>query len=364
MPHDRPRRQRPGGSSSNSRSGPDRAGRRGGSDDRSGSGRARSDDRRGGNGRGGQGSRRDDRDDRGRRSNGRRGGPSRGDGDRYGSRPEPRTEAERRAAEVRKRRGPRRTERTPEREQAKIESREVEEWIDEGSVRDVAAAATKRAASGDRHRPAPEVDPEVVAEIHAAVDPQRAARLSERLAAASAALDRERFDEARRMIAPLMRELPRVAAVHEVAGLAAYRTGRWRHAAQSLELARQLRADPSLLPVLADSYRGLRQWSDVDEVWKQIKAASPPHDVMAEGRIVVASAHADRGDLAEAIAIMQPEQQPPKRVRAHHLRQWYVMADFYDRAGDTVSATRWFRQIAEREPGFADVRERLRSLGR
>ncbi|MFW2332302.1 tetratricopeptide repeat protein [Ilumatobacter sp.] len=265
---------------------------------------------------------------------------------------------------MRKTRGPRRTERTPEREREQIESRETEQWIDEGSVRDAAVAATRRGGSSDRDRPSPEVDPEVVAEIHAALDPRRAARLSERLASASAALDRERFDEARRMVAPLVRELPQVAAVHEINGLAAYRTGRWRHAAQSLELARQLKPDPALLPVLADSYRAMKRWDDVDAVWRDVKAASPAHDVMAEARIVVASSYADRGDLGEAIALMQPSQQAPKRVRAHHLRQWYVLADFYDRAGDTVSATRWFQQIASREPHFADVRDRLRALGR
>ena len=265
---------------------------------------------------------------------------------------------------MRKRRGPRRTERTPELEREQIESREIEQWIDEGSVRDAAVGATQRGGAKDRDRPAPEVDPEVVAEIHQALDPQRAARLSERLASASAALDRERFDEARRMVTPLVRELPQVAAVHEVSGLANYRTGRWRQAAQSLELARQLKPDPTLLPVLADCYRALKRWDDVDTVWRDVRAASPQHDVMAEARIVVAGAYADRGDLSAAIALMEPAQQPPKRVRTHHLRQWYVLADLYDRAGDTVSATRWFQQIASREPNFADVRDRLRSLGR
>ena len=282
----------------------------------------------------------------------------------YGGRPEPRTEAERRAEQVRKTRGPRRTERTPEHEQAKIEARETEQWIDEGSVRDAAVGATKRGAAGDRDRQAPEVDPEVVAEIHAALDPQRAARLSERLASASAALDRERFEEAKRMVTPLVRELPQVAAVHEVSGLASYRLGRWKQAAQSLELARQLRPDPTLLPALADCYRAQRRWADVDDVWDAVKAASPPHDVMAEARIVVAGAYADRGDLAEAIKLMGPAQQAPKRVRTHHLRQWYVLGDLYDRAGDTVAAARWFQEIASREPQFADVRDRLRSLGR
>ena len=265
---------------------------------------------------------------------------------------------------MRARRGPRRTPITPEGEQAKIEAREVEQWIDEGSLREVAEEATERAAGRDRERPAPEVDPEVVAEIHSAVDPRRAARLSERLAAAASALDRERFDEARRMVTPLVRELPRVAAVHEVNGLASYRTGRWKQAAQSLELARQLRPDPSLLPVLADCYRALGQWKDVDTVWSDVRKASPPHEVMAEARIVVASSLADRGDLKQAIELMSASAKPPKRVRDHHLRQWYVLADLYDRAGDTVAASRWFREVAQHDAAFSDVRDRLRTLGR
>ena len=265
---------------------------------------------------------------------------------------------------MRARRGPRRTPITPEGEQAKIEGRQVDQWIDEGSIRSEAEAATSRAAGRGRERPAPEVDPEVVAEIHDAVDPRRAARLSERLASAAAALDRERFDEARRMVAPLVRELPQVAAVHEVNGLASYRTGRWKQAAQSLELARQLHPDPTMLPVLADCYRALKRWKDVDTVWADIRASSPPHDVIAEGRIVMAGSLADRGELKQAIDLMSAATKPPKRVRDHHLRQWYVLADLYDRAGDTVAASRWFREIAQRDPAFSDVRDRLRTLGR
>ena len=90
--------------------------------------------------------------------------------------------------------------------------------------------------------------------------------------------------------------------------------------------------------MLADCYRAQKRWTDVENVWNDVKKASPPHDVMAEARIVVASSLADRGDLARAIELMEPAQQAPKRVRYHHLRQWYVLADLYDRAGDTVSA--------------------------
>lgn len=338
MPDDRSRRARPG------RPGKP-AGRRGGRDGGRGDGR--------GDGRGAS------------RSSGRgpSSGRSRGRRDERLER-EPRTEAERRAAAVRASRGPRRTPRSEDGDRAKIEARTTEEWIDEGSVRDEAVAATTRAAGRSRDRKPAEVDPEVAAQISEALDPTRAARLTERLASASGALDRERFEEAKRIVTPLARELPNVAAVHEVGGLANYRLGRWRQAAQSLELARQLHPDPSLLPVLADCYRALRRWSDVDSVWRDVKAASPTHDVMAEARIVVAGSLADRGDLKAAIGLLAPATKAPKRVRDHHLRQWYVLGDLYDRAGDTVSAARWFREITARDPAFSDVRERLRALGR
>jgi hypothetical protein len=54
----------------------------------------------------------------------------------------------------------------------------------------------------------------------------------------------------------------------------------------------------------------------------------------------------------------------PKQVREHHLRQWYVLADLCDRAGDTVSAARWFRTLAAVDPTYVDVVDRLRALGR
>ena len=212
------------------------------------------------------------------------------------TRPEPRTEAERRAAEVRARRAPRKPV-DPNVEREQIEQRQTEQWVDEGSIRAEAQAATARAAS-PRPRRETTIDPEVLAEVQERQrDPKRAERLAERLTSAAAALDRERFDDARRMVAPVVRELPSIAAGHEINGLANYRMGRWREAAASLEEARHLRPDPALLPVLADCYRAMKRWTAVDAMWREIRELSPSHEVMAEARIVVAGAHADRGEL-------------------------------------------------------------------
>ena len=54
----------------------------------------------------------------------------------------------------------------------------------------------------------------------------------------------------------------------------------------------------------------------------------------------------------------------PKKVREHHLRQWYVIGDLSDRSGDVMAARRWFGLVARATPDFADVQDRLRSLGR
>ena len=239
---------------------------------------------------------------------------------------------------------------------------EPEQWVDEGSVREEAVAAVVRAAPA--RRPG-ELDPATAERVGAAVgSTQRATRLRERLVAAYEALERERFADARRMANALVRELTDVSAVHEIIGLANYRLGAWRQAAVALERAQSLSPDAATLPVLMDCLRALRRHRDVESAWRELKSMSPSHEVMAEGRIVMAGSFADRGELRAALEVMQPAVARPKRIRDHHLRQWYVIADLHDRAGDTVSAARFFDLVARQDPGFVDVRQRLRGLGR
>lgn len=270
---------------------------------------------------------------------------------------------------MRARREPREP-RDPEAERQRIESREIEEWIDEGEasdLRDEAADAAARAGRPARSRPRthPPLDPEVAAQISAqAADRRVAERMISRLGQAQDALDHDRLDEARRVIMPIVKAVPGVAAVHEVSGLIGYRLGRFRDAVRDLEAAAALKPNIDLLPVLADSYRALRRWTEVDRVWLAIREASPAQGILAEGRIVAASSLADRGDLAGAISTMGSVPTSPKRVRDHHLRLWYVLGDLHDRAGNTLEATRWFERVSQHDNDFVDVSQRLRSLGR
>jgi Flp pilus assembly protein TadD len=79
---------------------------------------------------------------------------------------------------------------------------------------------------------------------------------------------------------------------------------------------------------------------------------------------VAACSLADRGDLAGAIRLMGRAADTPRRVRDHHLKQWYVLADLYDRSGDIVKARQLFGRVRALVPDYVDVDDRLRSLGR
>jgi tetratricopeptide (TPR) repeat protein len=153
-----------------------------------------------------------------------------------------------------------------------------------------------------------------------------------------------------------------VAVVRELYGLTLYRLGRWAQAMRELEAYRTLTGNVDQHPVLADTYRALGRYTDVEELWDELRAASPSAELVAEGRIVAAGALADQGKLDEAIGLLSAGVRPTKRARAHHLRMAYALADLYERAGDLPRARDLFRRVADSEPDFVDVQARIHAL--
>ena len=51
-------------------------------------------------------------------------------------------------------------------------------------------------------------------------------------------------------------------------------------------------------PVLADCYRALRRYDEVEPLWQELREVSPSAELVAEGRIVYAGSLADRGDVS------------------------------------------------------------------
>ncbi len=202
----------------------------------------------------------------------------------------------------------------------------------------------------------------VVDELNESVGDRRGAKLAERLAEASHAYDRERYQDALRIVRPLADLAPASPAVRELHGLTLYRLGRWRPAAKELEAYRSLSGAYDQHPVLADCMRALHRYSKVEALWDELRQASPSAESVAEGRIVMAGTLADKGDVAGAIALLERSRGLNKKPRDYHLRQWYALADLYERAGDIPRARELFRRLASHDPEAFDTTERLRAL--
>jgi tetratricopeptide (TPR) repeat protein len=240
----------------------------------------------------------------------------------------------------------------------------VEEWIRVDDVREEAERAVDR---GGNRRPPRERSgggggTEQAAELEAAVSPQRAARLTARLKEAAKAFDQERFADAKRILRPMAEEAPSAASVRELLGLTYYRLGQWKPATRELEAFADLTKSTEQHPVLADCYRALGRHKRVQELWEELRAASPSAALVAEGRIVLAGSLADRGELAEAIGVLQKVRRPNKRPQEHHLRVAYALADLYERSGDLAKARDTFAWVAGIDPEFADAQRRARAL--
>jgi len=244
------------------------------------------------------------------------------------------------------------------------------------------AAATREAAEQPHYRSRTERSYElprsVVDELRAAVggpeddgSSQRATSrastrsfgyLERRLTAAAEAYERDRYEDALTAIRPVVERAPLAPAVKELYGLTLYRLGRWRQASKALRELHELTGSFDQLPVIADCERALGHFDRVRELWDDLRRAGVDYDVLVEGRLVMAGALADSGALDEAIALLEPEARNRKNPSLSHLRQWYALADLYERGGDLPRARQLFARIAQADPGALDAPERLRAL--
>lgn len=191
---------------------------------------------------------------------------------------------------------------------------------------------------------------------------RRGSRAARQVKEAARAFGREQYGEARRILAPIARDVPRAIAVRELLGLTYYRQGRWKEAVRELEAFRNATGEVDQNHVLADCYRALRRYQDAEERWDELRIASPGGELVTEGRIVAAGALADQGRLQDAIRLLETAATRVKKLRPHHLRQAYALADLYERAGDLPRARELFGWVADRDPGLGDAAGRVANL--
>ena len=281
------------------------------------------------------------------------------------SRP-PRTAAQERSDEVKGRIGERRT----SGEMSLPPERSREDWVDEGSVRPARKAPSFGPRSKGTGRPQKGGRKEVraldsvVDQFEKALGSKASPRALKRYDAALQAFEAHRYDDARKILNPMSREYSEVAAVREMLGLCLYRAGQWKRALVEFEASLKLNPDWIFNhAVIADCHRALGEHQMVEKYWQELQEASPHPELMAEGRIVMAGSMADRRQITEALALMEKAAGDMNRPSEYHLRQWFVIADLYDKEGNVIKARQFFERIAAIDPGFVDVAERLSTLG-
>jgi tetratricopeptide (TPR) repeat protein len=182
---------------------------------------------------------------------------------------------------------------------------------------------------------------------------------------ASDAYDRHRYEEALRLANNVSRSVPSVAAVHELAGLSAYRAQRWASARSHLSQHYELSDDPVHLPLVMDCERARSRYRAVARIYQQIVDAHPSPDVLAEARIVKAEALADEGRYKEAVETLVAggAAKPLRNPAYRHIRLWYALGDVSDRAGDHATAREMFARVVRSDSEAYDAAQRLDDLG-
>jgi tetratricopeptide (TPR) repeat protein len=189
------------------------------------------------------------------------------------------------------------------------------------------------------------------------------AKLRRRLETATEAYAAERYRDAENILKELLSLAPESVAIRELYGFTLYRLGRWRAASRQLQMLIDMTGTVDQHPVLADCERALGHHDRVDRLWVELRRAGASIEVLGEGRIVTAGSLADRGRIAEAITLLTGASGKLVRHPAErHLRQWYALADLYERGGDLPKARELFRRVVEADPELSDAAERLTAL--
>ncbi|WP_197466826.1 hypothetical protein [Tsukamurella pseudospumae] len=155
----------------------------------------------------------------------------------------------------------------------------------------------------------------------------------------------------------------RIAAVREACGIAAYMNGEWSEALSELRAAKRMGGTLNLLPMIADSERGLGRPEKAIETARGDEAATLTGDDRTELRIVEAGARMDMGDYDKAVVTLQAEDLDPSRRGFHAARLFYAYADALLNADRRADALTWFLNAAAAdEDEFTDAEERVAEL--
>ena len=124
-------------------------------------------------------------------------------------------------------------------------------------------------------------------------------------------------------------------------GLAFYGLGRWQEALTELKAYKRISGRTDQNHLIADSLRGLGRPEEAVPLAEEVlRVKGVPNEAKAEAVIVAASALADQGRFAEALAFLGRAKTRDDVAAEYTLRLWYVKGDILARAGRRKEAAR------------------------
>ncbi|WOC13876.1 hypothetical protein MP11Mi_29870 [Gordonia sp. MP11Mi] len=155
----------------------------------------------------------------------------------------------------------------------------------------------------------------------------------------------------------------RVGVVRETVGVAAYNAGEWQEAITELRAARRMNGDDALLPLIADSERGLGRPERAVEIAASAEAKALSGDEALEMLIVSSGAQLDLGQPERAVTALEAGDLRPGRVGDDAARLFYAYASALEAAGRRTEARTWFQNAAAADiDDLTDAEFRLMDL--
>jgi tetratricopeptide (TPR) repeat protein len=154
---------------------------------------------------------------------------------------------------------------------------------------------------------------------------------------------------------------PRIAAVREAVGVAAYQAGDWATAISDLRAYQRMSGRQSYLAVLADCERALGRPEKAIDLFRSADRAQLDPEEAIELLVVASGARRDLGQAEAAAAMLQVRELTQEAPWSARLR--YAYADALLGIGRTEEAREWFARAAEvDDEASTDATERLLEL--
>jgi tetratricopeptide (TPR) repeat protein len=208
---------------------------------------------------------------------------------------------------------------------------------------------------------ATDLDREIRAELRP-LTKTAADMVARRLVAAGELLDSEPA-EALAHATAARRLAPRIGAVREALGLAAYRTGEWKLAISELRAYQRLSGRQTHLAVIADCERALGRPERAIDIYRTVDPRVHRPEEHAELVIVASGARRDLGQFEAAAAMLHVPalRDGPREPWVARLR--YAYAEVILESGDERRARQWLQRAVDADPGAeTGAAERLLEL--